>query len=79
MNPETLASVFRAFDVNKSGGIDLDELLSATSVLGLASKLTKARLTKMFQAVDKDNSGEVRLACSCGCDTTAITLALSVH
>ena len=54
---ETLLGVFRCFDANRSGGIDLEELQSAFSALGISQ--SKARVAEMFVEADTDGSGEI--------------------
>ena len=52
-----MRTVFQCFDVNKSGGIDLQELQSAVKVLGIS--INPREVAKMFHAADTDGSGEV--------------------
>lgn len=52
-----LMSVFKAFDLDNSGGIDLEELQSAASVLGIPA--ARDRIKQMFREADADGSGEI--------------------
>ena len=52
-----MRTVFQCFDVNKLGGIDLQELQSAVKVLGIS--INPREVAKMFHAADTDGSGEV--------------------
>lgn len=54
---ERLAVVFRCFDTDSSGGIDLQELKAACNVLGYAAPPSK--IEEMFCEADVDGSGEV--------------------
>ena len=57
MNDSTLRTVFRAFDIDNSGGIDLVELQSAIAVIGVP--ITRPRVAAMFREADTDNSGQI--------------------
>jgi len=57
MDEHAMRSVFRAFDLDHSGGIDLDELQSAVKVLKVF--IPPARVAQMFREVDGDRSGEI--------------------
>ena len=53
-----LRKIFFLFDRDHSGGIDIDELTSAVSVLGIAH-MTKQKIAQMFAEADTDGSGEI--------------------
>ena len=57
MNAEAMRTVFDCFDLDKSGGIDLQELQSAVQVMGIS--ITAAQVAKVFREADADNSGEI--------------------
>ena len=58
MDVENVRVVFDTFDLDKSGGISLDELQSAIKVLGIPN-CSKQRVAEMFHEADIDRSGEI--------------------
>ena len=47
-----LRSIFDLFDIDSSGGISFDEIISALPVLGI--NMTKADAAKMFKEADAE-------------------------
>ena len=58
LDDEALRTVFRCFDMDHSGGIDLNELHSAISLLGIPH-MSKQKVEKMFADADEDGNGEI--------------------
>ena len=58
LDDEALQTVFRCFDMDHSGGIDINELQQAISLLGIPH-MTKQKVEKMFADADEDGSGEI--------------------
>ena len=54
----SLATVFKCFDLDHSGGISLEELQSAVVTLGIPN-CPKSKVAKMFFDADIDGSGEI--------------------
>mmetsp|Transcript_33695 Transcript_33695/g.88593 ORF Transcript_33695/g.88593 Transcript_33695/m.88593 type:complete len:274 (-) Transcript_33695:645-1466(-) len=57
LDDNALRTVFRCFDLDNSGGIDLGELQSAIHVLGIS--VSKSKVAEMFFEADADGSGEI--------------------
>ena len=58
LDDDALRTVFRCFDMDHSGGIDLQELHSAIALLGIPH-MTKQKVEKMFGDADQDGNGEI--------------------
>jgi len=54
---ELLQTVFQCFDIDHSGSISLDELLSAAKVLGIRAR--PEQIADSFKNADSDNSGAI--------------------
>jgi len=65
MNEGALRMVFSIFDVDKSGGISLEELQSAVKVLGIQN-CPPSKVAQMFADADDDKSGEIDFEEFCG-------------
>ena len=55
--PDSLATVFRIFDHDRSGGISLDEFCSAVHTLGIS--LPRSRIAEMFKEAIGSARGEL--------------------
>ena len=52
-----LRAVFDLLDLNRSGGISLEEVISALPLVGIV--MSRQQITKMFDEADVDGSGEI--------------------
>lgn len=56
---EVFRQAFEIFDVDHSGAIDQEELTSLMLALGF--NYTEAEMTRIFEEVDTDGSGEIEV------------------